>query len=219
MKTFVIGDTHGCYSEFKMLLDSLDADFKTDRLIMLGDYIDRGLQSYELLMALQLLRNTYGSDHIVLIRGNHEQMAIDSSNDIEPCWGNGCDATLNSFKKHNYSLGEAVDFFKTMPLHYSDEYFFYVHAGVNPNRSLKDQSDDDFLWSRREFISHSHKLGKTIIFGHTPTFYFSSQATKPQFMNDKIALDTGCIYGYSLSALELVDDKIVQVHSVNRLAA
>ena len=77
MKTYVIGDTHGCLDEFERLLAKIKPNLDEDRLIMLGDYIDRGSKSYEMVQTLLKMQADYGREKVVLLRGNHEQMAID----------------------------------------------------------------------------------------------------------------------------------------------
>ncbi|MCD6435042.1 MAG: serine/threonine protein phosphatase [Clostridiales bacterium] len=218
MKKFIIGDTHGCYSEFKELLDSLPIDFKKDQLIMLGDYIDRGPESYEIIQFIKSLREQYGPEHIILLRGNHEQMAIDSFENGSNQWFNGYNATLKSFSKNNYSLSQAVEFFSTLPLFHEDDDFIYVHGGIRPGTSMNLQLKEDLLWIREDFIYSSKPLLKTVIFGHTPTMHINN-STNPVFLNHKIAIDTGCVFGYALTALEIIDGKISNTYQVSYKAA
>ena len=72
MKKFVIGDVHGNYEELMDLLDKINPNLRQDKLIYLGDYIDRGPQSYKVIRFLIDLQNKYGKEHVVLLRGNHE---------------------------------------------------------------------------------------------------------------------------------------------------
>jgi serine/threonine protein phosphatase 1 len=77
MKTFVIGNVHGCCEELNNLLGKIEPDLKRDRLVMLGDYIDRGPDSCGVLHTIVKLQQDFGKEHVVLLRGNHEQMAVD----------------------------------------------------------------------------------------------------------------------------------------------
>ena len=218
MKKFIIGDTHGCYREFKELLDLLPIDLETDQLIMLGDYIDRGYESYEMIQAVKTLRRRYSSDHVILLRGNHEQMAIDSFKDGSHYWYNGCKETLDSFKRNHFTLESATDFFETLPLFHEDDDFIYVHGGLRPGTAMKLQLESDLLWIRDEFIYSSMPLTKTVIFGHTPTMSINHSDT-PVFLKNKIALDTACVYGYALSALEIEDSHVTKIYQISRKAA
>ena len=70
MSTYVIGDIHGCYDELMRMLKVIDFK-KSDRLILIGDYIDRGRQNYEMLRFI-----SYHPENILLLRGNHEEEFI-----------------------------------------------------------------------------------------------------------------------------------------------
>jgi serine/threonine protein phosphatase 1 len=83
--------------------------------------------------------------------------------------------------------------------------FLFVHAGVNPERGLNDQRARDLMWIRGDFIPVEHKLGKTVVFGHTP---FADVMLHMPF---KIGIDTGLVYGNLLSAVELVEGTAFQV--------
>ena len=61
----------------------------------------------------------------------------------------------------------------------------FVHAGINTKKELSEQTKDDLLWIREEFLDNSHNLPYKIIFGHTPFI-------EPLILNDKIGIDTGC---------------------------
>ena len=75
MKTFVIGDIHGCCRAFDGLLEKLQPDPSSDRLILLGDLFDRGPDSWEIFQRVKILADLYGS-RFVLIRGNHEDYLL-----------------------------------------------------------------------------------------------------------------------------------------------
>jgi len=124
MKTYVIGDTHGCYFEFEKLMKKINLNCEEDKLVMLGDFIDRGDQSWELVNEIKAMQEKYGTDYVVLLRGNHEQMAIDYvlHNDIN--WlRNGAHNTLESFKRNNDSIENYIHFFMGFPLYHEDENF------------------------------------------------------------------------------------------------
>jgi serine/threonine protein phosphatase 1 len=83
--------------------------------------------------------------------------------------------------------------------------FVFVHAGVSPARSFDDQSEEDLMWIRQEFVQSEHNLGKTVVFGHTP---FEDVLLNLPY---KIGIDTGLVYGNKLSAVELVHGELLQI--------
>jgi len=194
-------------------MDKITPDLAHDRLIMLGDYIDRGYQSYEMIRDIRALQEQYGNHHVILLRGNHEQMAIDYCKYGD--WNyliNGGNTTIKSLRLHHDCLENHIEFFQELPLYYEDDYFIYVHAGMKPGISLSRQSEFDLLWIREEFYDQQYTAEKNIIFGHTPTFYIADNRFHPLTIHNKIALDTGCVYGGYLSALEIVDNRIAAIH-------
>ena len=213
MKTFVISDIHGCYNEFSQLLDMLAGDYTKDRLIILGDYIDRGPQSYEVLKKVIALQQAYGSQQIILLKGNHEQMAIDYYKKCSNWLNNGAHETLKSFAKNNEDLRNYIDFFRSLPTKFQDENFIYVHAGLRPGKDLSEQSETDLLWIREEFYLSSKVFEKTVVFGHTPTFYTEGHYN-PIIKSDRISIDTACVYGGCLSAIEIIDGKVSDIYQV-----
>ncbi|WP_435522956.1 metallophosphoesterase [Chryseobacterium indoltheticum] len=99
MRLIVVADIHGNNDKFRKALKSFSLR-RTDKLILLGDLIDRGKKSKDVLDTIILLKNS-GFDNIIIIRGNHEQMLLDSIDDEnkEYIWlKNGGDKTLQSFR-------------------------------------------------------------------------------------------------------------------------
>ncbi len=214
MRTLVVGDTHGCLDELQTLLNEAALDLSQDRLVLLGDYIDRGPKSYELLQYLRTLQNVHGKYKVILLRGNHEQMAIEYLEKDNANWQyNGNGMTLRNFADKQANIKEAVNFFKTLPLFFADEHFIYVHAGLRPGIKLENQLADDLLWIREEFYRSSFDFGKTVIFGHTPTQFINGKYS-PLMLSNKIALDTACVYGGVLSALEINEGRITRIYQV-----
>lgn len=218
-KTYVIGDTHGCYNEFSMLMKKIQPDLSRDKLVMLGDYIDRGYQSCEMVNSIVELQQEYGKDHVVLLRGNHEQMAIDYyKRNSGSFLYNGCDTTFMSFKRNNDSLENYIGFFESLPLYHEDSFFIYVHAGLRPGKTLEEQSQNDLLWIRDKFIFSSSTTSKTVIFGHTPT-KFINNSLSPLMINNRYAIDTGCVYSGNLSAIEIDNNRILRATQVKKESA
>ncbi|KGE16080.1 metallophosphoesterase family protein [Sphingobacterium deserti] len=174
MRLFVVGDIHGDDKKFRAALKSVSLK-KTDKLILIGDLIDRGRDSKGVLDSLTLLKSN-GFDNIVYIRGNHEQMLLDAFKDPdkEYIWlKNGGDKTLLSFKvnfcdqipKEYISLIESSVFY-----HQHNDYIF-VHAGID--FKLDDPLSDakSLMWTREineTAFENSAFAGKKIVHGHTP---------------------------------------------------
>lgn len=92
-----IGDIHGCVHTLKDLLNRVSYSSQTDTLVFIGDYIDRGYFSYEVVDMLIKLQHQVGKDKVVCLRGNHEQMAIDAyRHGNYPLWYRNGGAQLNT---------------------------------------------------------------------------------------------------------------------------
>lgn len=141
-----IGDIHGCVHTLKDLLNRVSYSSQTDTLVFIGDYIDRGYFSYEVVDMLIKLQHQVGKDKVVCLRGNHEQMAIDAyRHGNYPLWyRNGGRSTEYSFEKNGQDLANAVSWFETLPLVYDTPEIIFCHAGLS-YPLLQDNSQEDLL--------------------------------------------------------------------------
>jgi len=209
-KIFVIGDVHGCLEMLKRLIDKIEWNPANDRLIFIGDYIDRGENSKGVIDFILQLKED--STLIQCLIGNHEQMFIDylSGVDSQSSLLNGGLSTLRSYEEMRRSQDDPLippshlDFFSSLLIMIELEHYYIVHAGFHPNIGIEDQSLNDMIWIREEFIYSDYDFGKVVIFGHTP---FNS----PLVMKNKIGIDTGAVFGNYLTCLELPGKKF---HSV-----
>ena len=219
MRTIVIGDVHGCYNELKELITILETEGEynkeTDKLVFLGDYIDRGSDSRKV---IEFIRNLQKSnDKIIALMGNHEDMLIDYLNNRSDNWTwNGHTDTLDSYKGFDKQFKDDVKWIKSLPLYHEDKYFIYVHAGIDPYKSMKKQNRDTLLWVREPFIYNGKKYDKQVIFGHTPTAHLSEEWKPVRTFANNIAIDTGCVYGGALTALIIDDDEIDGFYQVDK---
>lgn len=217
MRTIVISDIHGCYDELKELLFTLEANGEynkyTDKLVFLGDYIDRGKDSRKVIELIRDLQRD--NDNVIALMGNHEDMMINYLDGIDNAWvWNGHYATLDSYDGYKKEYYSDVRWIRELPLYYEDEHFIYVHAGVDVNKPMEEQDPFTLLWIREEFIDAEKEYHKPVIFGHTPTLNFGKDVPMYTYANN-IAVDTGCVFGGALSALIIDDDKIDGFYQVD----
>ena len=216
MRTFAFGDIHGHYDEIKKLVSLIKPD-DHDMLIFLGDYIDRGRQSFEVIEYLLELKEQY---NCVFLKGNHEELFMNYlSNTNEDLYlYNGGDMTVSSYVDHGFAIDRYIsykdrilpkthiDFFINLKLYYENDKYIFIHAGLLPkNIPLKQQPVDTLLWERYDFINSDFDWGKKVIFGHTP----NKDILK---MHNKICIDTGvyCKNG-KLTCVILPEEKFVSV--------
>ena len=203
-KIFAIGDIHGCYDRLKTLMDKIPIDLSRDTLVFIGDYIDRGPYSVEVVDYLMQLRKRVPD--IVFLKGNHEDMLDKFINGVDRFTYllNGGQQTLDSYltkpvQSDFYPIpSDHMEFFKSLRLYYETDEFIFVHAGLRPRVPLESQKTEDLLWIRDKFISSKYDFGKRVIFGHTPL-------KKPLVEPNKIGIDTGAVYGNALTCVQLPD--------------
>jgi serine/threonine protein phosphatase 1 len=205
-RRFVIPDIHGCSRTFSALLHDVLHIKKTDILYLLGDYIDRGPRSREVVDSIFLLRQKGYSLHA--LRGNHDDMLLRACGDIKyfRAWLlNGGKTTLDSF-----GIDDPCDtplvykrFFSALPYYLELEDYILVHAGLNRQSNDPFRDTEAMLWSRPSDMTDI--AGKPIISGHTPV---TRETIKNSVRTGWILLDNGCVYSSnpelgSLAALEL----------------
>lgn len=198
-----IGDIHGCVHTLKDLLNRVSYSSQTDTLVFIGDYIDRGYFSYEVVDMLIKLQHQVGKDKVVCLRGNHEQMAIDAyRHGNYPLWyRNGGRSTEYSFEKNGQDLANAISWFETLPLVYDTPEIIFCHAGLS-YPLLQDNSQEDLLWGRDWIRTDTEEREKQVVFGHTPRGGGRAY-TVP---TGNICIDAGCVFGGRLCALVVQDD-------------
>jgi serine/threonine protein phosphatase 1 len=211
-KIFAIGDIHGCLGKLNKLMSRISIDNKNDTLVFIGDYIDRGESGPEVIDHIIQLQSEYKK--IVCLKGNHEQMLSRylEGLDEDMYFANGGKVTLHSY---GIILSDDIDerkrkiparhrvFFESLLPYYETEDYIFVHAGLKPGLLLKEQTINDLLWIRHEFIDAEYDFGKIVVFGHTPL-------NKPLISKNMIGIDTGAVYGGELTCVELPKINIYQ---------
>lgn len=215
-RLIAIGDVHGCVDELDTLLAAV-APAAGDKVVFLGDYIDRGPSARGVVDRLIDLARS-GACETVFLRGNHEDMFLgflgERGRHGEAFLFNGGRATLASYGIPTTVPGEEarakmpqahLEFIRALELKHLVPPFLFVHAGIAPLRTLEEQDEEDLLWIREEFIRNPHPLKSTVVFGHTP------QREVLWHLPFKIGLDTGCVYGNKLSCVDFTSGALVQV--------
>lgn len=234
-RILAISDIHGCLDQFNKLLHKVNYNKDTDKLYILGDYTDRGLQSKGVLnKVIELVDNG-----AVAIRGNHDQLLLNWLNSDEGehavnFFRNGGFQTVTSYvgydmfpegydwdlmmRAKNYikeHYHHHIELLQSLPYYIEDGGYVFVHAGVYPFLDdWKNSSLDDFIWIREPFLYNNHDYDNIFIHGHTPTINLHDTADI-YYGNKKIGIDGGCVFGYQLNCLEITEEGFKQYDVVN----
>lgn len=213
-RIFVASDIHGNIHKFEQMLSTIEYNPENDLLIILGDLVDRGSNN------LDCLKKAMGLSEggAIVIKGNHDEMLElclkDILNDTHKFdlvfWANhnGGDRTLQELQSITpEEAKEYYSFLHDLPLGFTIDNLVFVHAGIDPSKSLQKQHKDDLLWIREEFIKSKTIEGSLVIFGHTPTLYMQDTMDISRstiwHSKDKIGIDCGAAYGGRLACLEI----------------
>jgi len=189
-----IGDIHG----MSYLLGALLAKLPDEgELVFLGDYIDRGPDSKEVISYLQYIAADRPS---IFLRGNHEQWALETpSGDPHdnPYWlHNG---GLQTYHSYQGPIEDAhLAFLQHTRLYYETAEYIFVHAGLTPGLSPADTDAFTLLWTREGFLDATYDWGKRVVHGHTPAVN-----GEPDVRANRIGIDTGAEHRGRLTAVLL----------------
>ena len=215
-RLLVMGDIHGHYEKMLKVLALCEYDPAKDRLVLLGDYVDRGPASSRVVKAVVQLVKAGA----VALYGNHEDLMLQALNKrqsgripaaaIDQWYANGGEITLNGYRAESTTLDAHLDFFATLPRWYEEKGFLFVHAGIRPGILTAQQSPQDLIWIREPYILN-YGGPQDVVTGHTPTSYIGryelfpdiTDFTKPLIKEHKIFLDTGAAWGGPLTVMEL----------------
>lgn len=222
MRTILIGDIHGCYDEFISLLDKTKFDKKKDRLIVLGDFIDKGPKSFEIIDYLAKLKNDM-KDKLVIIEGNHEYQKLYTGYNfilrfLLFCLGRN--KTKKSFRNNKVKLNYYDEFLlNNMQEYYEDKNFQACHASIKKD-NIEDNCKYTLVVNRLSTFRSRYK-GKLTVTGHLglrEPMYFpgdgSHQSLEYDFERDLpetgiICIDTACYNGNKLTAMIIENNKYV----------
>jgi serine/threonine protein phosphatase 1 len=191
--TYVIADLHGRFDLLQAALGTIaeHAGGRAFKIVTLGDYVDRGPQSREVIGRLMAVQAA--GTNLICLKGNHEYMmhraltltwfASASRARCLSWWKhNGGESTLTSYG--NEVPSDHLRWMKNLPTIHVDEHRIFVHAGVDPTRTLDEQTDEFLLWHR---YSESADVGhgrRHVVHGHTPN------PQGPELLSRRTNLDT-----------------------------
>lgn len=195
-KRWVIGDVHGCSKTLRALIEDKIQPGKNDKVIFVGDYVDRGPDSkgvISYLMELQLM-----GYKMVMLRGNHEEMMLRSIHDarIRKDWFfNGGMPTLRSFgaREAKEIPGHFLEFVDALDYYHAMEDFLIVHAGLNFDIPDPLTDLEGMLWIRNTFVLPEKIGNRTMVHGHTPVTVAQIEEAIQKGLKD-LDLDAGCVY-------------------------
>jgi serine/threonine protein phosphatase 1 len=231
-RVYAIGDVHGQLDQLLALEDLIVADAAEHpagrRLIVyLGDYVDRGQDSRA--VVAHLLEGPPPGFEAVYLKGNHEDVMLDFLDDPDSGANwlmNGGDTTLANYGIDIHADGPAgvgrlehlsrrfaealprdhQAFLRGLDVSHAEGDYLFVHAGIRPGVPLEAQDPHDLIWIRYPFLQSDADFGKVVVHGHTPE-------PQPVERGNRIGVDTGAVYGGSLTALVLdgADRRFLQV--------
>lgn len=222
---YAIGDIHGRYDLLTRLLEQIVMDLNESQtserplLILLGDYIDRGPRSAEVLESVLWLQGRPEFE-VRALKGNHEQAMLRFLEDpvAGAAWIEfGGDATLMSYRVRvprpldeeglfrardalSAELPQShLELMRGLELSVIVGDYAFVHAGVRPGVPLDEQEENDLLWIRNDFLRAAGPFDKVIVHGHT-------WEPVAQIFDHRLGIDTGAYATGVLTAVRIDDD-------------
>jgi serine/threonine protein phosphatase 1 len=217
---YAVADIHGHAAKLQILLQRIAADAVAQpgpiTLVCLGDYLNRGPASAQVLQTLR--HQLPAAWQTVFLRGNHEQKLLEFlahphqhsewlgwggtetclSYGVKPYGATGLRPAAAVAAELQLALEESGDlaWLQATRLHYQAAPYTFVHAGVRPGLALAEQLPEDLLYIREDWLNRPHGLPGVVVFGHT---IFPQPLQTP----DRLGLDTGAYQHGPLTAARL----------------
>jgi serine/threonine protein phosphatase 1 len=224
VRIYAIGDIHGRADLLDRMLNCIDADLASNPIrvgieVYLGDYIDRGPASRDVLDRLVARKRTFRT---VFLKGNHETYLTSFATNppileewqqfggLETLMSYGIRPSINANATTQAQLAAALDqalpeshrrFIDNLKSSFTCGDYFFAHAGVRPGVPLAKQREEDLLWIRQDFLLYEEDFSKIVVHGHTPV-------PQPDVRPNRINIDTGAYATGRLTCLRLEDDRI-----------
>ena len=200
--TFAIGDIHGCFAQLEEMLGQIEAQAPSGHVVFIGDYIDRGPESKKVVDLVMAGPRRPGW-RWTMLKGNHEDMLVRAyrhRGDDGSLWiDNGGRETLESFG--GSVPEEVIRWCAELPVIHVDEHRIFVHAGVDEALPLERQHERELIWKRYSSNYSSDFWGRHLCHGHTPF------PGNPATIGNRTNIDSGCVFGDSLSCAVFDDDE------------
>jgi serine/threonine protein phosphatase 1 len=229
-RIYTIGDVHGCIDHLLRVEAGIMADLRArphpDPLVVLvGDFTDRGPDSRAVIEHLVTMQR--GGPETICLLGNHDYCFLEYWTDpltqsASLHWLNrrmGGDMTLASYgvagaSEHQPERSHAafraavpdrhLEFLQTLKTYHAVGDYLFVHAGIRPGIALPEQELMDLIWIRDGFLDFTGDLGTMVVHGHTVVPQVERHA-------NRLAIDTGAVFGGPLSCVVLEGDDIGQL--------
>jgi serine/threonine protein phosphatase 1 len=206
-RILTIGDVHGCQRALAALLACL-AIASDDTVIFLGDVVDRGPDTRGAIDAILDLQRRC---RVVSLMGNHEEAmrnALSGRGPVTPWLDIGGRETLASYGGAREQIPPThIRWLVSTAPYWESEHEIFVHAGLESDVSLKNQTSDHLRWRRLETAPRPHVSGKRVICGHTP-----QEDGRPKLLPGYVLLDTFAHAGGWLSCLDVATDEVSQAN-------
>lgn len=217
-RTYAVGDVHGRLDLLRTAANAIaeHADGASFRLVLLGDYVDRGPDARGVIDFLMELQNRWS---VVCLKGNHEDLM---SRAISEPGGSamsrwleyGGDATLLSYgvkpgdDPRNAIPREHLQWISALPRTTGDDHRIYVHAGLMPRMPAHRQKDETCLWIRERFLNaRPNDFEAHIVHGHTPLWEGKLDPAEPELLNHRTNLDTAA-FATGVLIVGVFDDRL-----------
>ncbi|WP_254444563.1 metallophosphoesterase family protein [Ruegeria arenilitoris] len=215
---YAIGDIHGQLDMLRDALNKIELDGGPDaRVVFLGDYVDRGPDSRGVLDLL--IEGKREGRNWVMLLGNHDRMfsyfmcdypVHDAHLLVGYHWFHERLGGIQTMESYGISVSDQdrlyevharavetvpqdhVAFLRDLPLYHREDELLFVHAGIRPGVELADQSEEDLVWIRQEFLANARSYPWLVVHGHTPV-------QTAEHYGNRVNLDAGAGYGRLLA--------------------
>lgn len=214
-RLFVVGDLHGCYQEFMNELEQINFDFDRDMVISVGDLVDRGEQSFK---CLELVKQPW----FKAIRGNHEQMCLEGALAPEMKSFHSRHGGQWLYDLNEVTYDEVLKLCLNLPIalevDFNGKFYGFIHADIKVNdwNEFKQKLlDNDYfsndtkstlqsaLWGRSRIRAAQNHEEMQFISGINQIYLGHTVVDKPTQVHNCLYLDTGIVFGGSLTLIEL----------------
>ena len=217
-RVYAIGDIHGCAAQLaslhaKIADDLAQRPIASALLLHIGDYVDRGVDTKGVIDRLVDGSPIPGTEMVNLM-GNHENTMIEALNGERAAatdwlftggrpslksYGVDPDSPRETWRQH--VPDSHMRFLRELKLMHREGEYVFVHGGVRPGVPLEQQARDDVLRMRQPFLYSEMKFGAVVVHGHSPV-------KAPVVRHNRIAIDTGAVFGGEMTCLVLENDQL-----------